>query len=326
MSNERNPKPKEVSVQRGPKAQVQPFARGPEKRSKWRKEGSPGRAKGRNKGSPLISVLDPALLASELRKNIDDAYGGSVRAAAIAVGLSQQHLNRFVQDSSGALGSVTNRPQKVSVTVFEKLAELLKERPNAATGAFITQDALLAGEAYKAWMLRHRAIAFADTGTEKGVPDGRLGLTWDGRVEEFSALVKRARAVSLPVTGEMEQALVDPSDDGGLAGALLGMLRGIRTPPKKRATSSRRGIAPERIVVAILRVFEPLLAVQESGWVERRGDELSDKEFSEFVRKGWDREVILLNRDSDLARMQRASQPLSELDQDQIFKAMGWTR
>jgi hypothetical protein len=64
-------------------------------------------------------------------------------------------------------------------------------------------------------------------------------------------------------------------------------------------------IQPERIKTAIYRIYLPLLEAKRSGWIERAGHELSDKEFRRFVERGWEREKILLNRQGDIERAQR---------------------
>jgi hypothetical protein len=60
----------------------------------------------------------------------------------------------------------------------------------------------------------------------------------------------------------------------------------------------------DRIELAALRIIDPLCQRAFSGQVEIHHSELSDDEFRRFVKAGFDRELILLDRESDVARIQ----------------------
>jgi hypothetical protein len=77
-----------------------------------------------------------------------------------------------------------------------------------------------------------------------------------------------------------------------------------------------------RIEVAALRIIEPLCQAVSSGQVERKHDELSDDEFRRFVKAGFDRELILLDRDSDVGRLQH----LADLKTDEPREPRGVAR
>ena len=62
----------------------------------------------------------------------------------------------------------------------------------------------------------------------------------------------------------------------------------------------------ERIALAIDRIVEPLLDPRRSGYVELHWSELSPRKFVEFVRCGWKRERMLLDRVDDLRRIGRS--------------------
>lgn len=59
----------------------------------------------------------------------------------------------------------------------------------------------------------------------------------------------------------------------------------------------------ERVALATYRVFEPLLTVRSSGYVELGHEELTDKEFVQFLKYGFMRESLLLKRSPDLQRL-----------------------
>jgi hypothetical protein len=100
--------------------------------------------------------------------------------------------------------------------------------------------------------------------------------TWDGAELELEKLIARTNAVAPDVFVDLF-ALV-----------------------------STRQYAQARHRLAILRTFEPLLAYPVAGGVELHPDELSDADFGDFVRAGYKRERILIQRDADVARAQNA--------------------
>jgi hypothetical protein len=64
----------------------------------------------------------------------------------------------------------------------------------------------------------------------------------------------------------------------------------------------RRGFGPARLLVAHVRVVEPLLESHETGFIERGWDELDRTQQAAFLKAGYKREEILLSRDDDLER------------------------
>lgn len=67
----------------------------------------------------------------------------------------------------------------------------------------------------------------------------------------------------------------------------------------------RREHSKSRGDLAYLRTLTPLLDSRESGCIERRWEEISDKTLSRFIEAGIDREKILLDRPSELQQAQR---------------------
>lgn len=67
----------------------------------------------------------------------------------------------------------------------------------------------------------------------------------------------------------------------------------------------RRQHSRSRGELAYMRILAPLLDCRESGCIERRWEEMSDRELSRFVEAGVDREKILLDRPPELQRAQQ---------------------
>jgi hypothetical protein len=117
--------------------------------------------------------------------------------------------------------------------------------------------------------------------------------TWAGRQNELRQLWERVRRSVPHVYREICVTF-------GVPLVPLEKRRG-----RELYTHSGLGISAIRFKTAIYRVLLPLLEARDSGWVERRGSELDDREFEQFVEAGWKREKILLTRASDLQRAQR---------------------
>jgi hypothetical protein len=66
----------------------------------------------------------------------------------------------------------------------------------------------------------------------------------------------------------------------------------------------RPGFLKGRRAVALWRVVAPLAEAESAGGVERTHEELTVEEFQQFVRRGWEREKILLRREPDVVRAQ----------------------
>src|SRR2546430_16840820 len=56
--------------------------------------------------------------------------------------------------------------------------------------------------------------------------------------------------------------------------------------------------------LAYVRILAPLLDATDSGLIERRWQELTDRELRRFVEAGMERERIMLDRSPDLQRAQ----------------------
>jgi hypothetical protein len=67
-----------------------------------------------------------------------------------------------------------------------------------------------------------------------------------------------------------------------------------------------------RVALAVHRVFEPLLQVRASGYVEIGSEELTDAEYIRFITSGLQREKLLLKRSPDLNRLRDGDQRRKE--------------
>lgn len=67
---------------------------------------------------------------------------------------------------------------------------------------------------------------------------------------------------------------------------------------------SKSSVSPAR-ELAYMRIVAPLLDCRESGCIERRWEEMSDKELRRFIEAGLEREKLLLDRPPELQQAQR---------------------
>ena len=98
------------------------------------------------------------------------------------------------------------------------------------------------------------------------------------------------------------------------------MKRLVEEHPKLRTalnrfdrTVQKRGHTYERKVAALRAVLEPLNRFYTTLGIERGVHELTDEEQAAFIAHGLERERILLEREPDLVRAQRADGKLSEI-------------
>jgi hypothetical protein len=114
-----------------------------------------------------------------------------------------------------------------------------------------------------------------DRGAGAAIRVGHPEAEWRGRAVEWNDLVERARRVSSDVFTALD------------------------------ALRNDHNFVVDRIQLVLVRILEPLLESYASGGIERYHGSLSDEELADFVRGGFQREIILLNRENDLARAQR---------------------
>ena len=242
----------------------------------------------------LVGLPDPELLARLLREKIDAEFGGNLNKAAKAAGISQPTLYRRV------IGSRRRRGQKLLVCRSPisrvLLSKLLKFLEGSASRdvivALISPTVSASVIQYHKWNERFQFEAVDDSRDARilSVPPEESPL-WHGRLSEFRALWARL-ADELPhVYNDIFRLFEIPP----------GFARQLSKPGRQR----KSGIQVVRFTTTVYRIFLPLLEAKESGWIERRGHELSRAEFRHFVESGWRRERILLSRAGDLQRAQR---------------------
>lgn len=229
-----------------------------------------------------IQILDREGFAKELRDAIQSQCAGSNRAAAQRIGVAPGTIDRLTSGRSSSVKRETLR-----------LVEPLMPDNSAAASALappFVRQALTAYEALCIEVIERATTARPD---EAG-----------SRATTLKAVLKRVSS-DAPVTARDMIQCVNGGYKGPLFDDLVRLLGGNRN---RKAVGAGNGIAPYRYAVAILRTIEPLLEAAQSSGVERSMSELSFEEFRDFIEMGWEREQILLDRGSDLARAQRSGQ------------------
>lgn len=247
------------------------------------------------RNTKLAQLSNPQLLAELLRAKIDADFGGSLNKAAKASGVSQPTLYRRVVGVPRRQGQI---PQLSKSPISrDTLSKLLAFLGDAASGKAI--DAVMSPRASELvvqndkWNKRFQADVIDDSLDERiRAVSPEDGPIWKGRLVEFRRLWTR-----------LAEELPDVYTD---IFKVFDVRRGFAKQRSGRSRQRRSGIQIVRFTTAVYRIFLPLLEAKESGWIERRGHELSRSEFRHFVECGWKREKILLSRAGDLQRAQRS--------------------
>lgn len=168
-------------------------------------------------------------------------------------------------------GYLRGRTRNLRRAAFVQLRKFLKERPRAWAEIVIGERDMPVHAAYHAWLAVSRRRLQEDSDFEQAV-FSRLG--WGPphtREEELEAVISRAWKLCPHVKTAIERL--------------------------------ERTHETERLLLARIRIVEPLVQAAESGFVERHWTELSDGQFRRFVDAGWKREKILLDRLPAYARI-----------------------
>lgn len=191
---------------------------------------------------------------------------GSLARAAAAVGMSRQTLHRLA----------AGRAARITVRTLEQLEQLLPESGLKWAKYILSPDGHQAFVAYVLWLRSSFDQLRRDRGAGSAIEVVHEEAEWRGRSAEWADLVERARRATPDVFTALDALMND------------------------------RNFVGDRIQVGLGRILEPLLESYASGGIERYHGTLSDDELADFVRAGFLRETILLNRDNDLARAQHA--------------------
>ena len=144
------------------------------------------------------------------------------------------------------------------------------------TRHILPTESVQAFVAYWLWLRSSFNQAFRDRGAGLAIEVVHPEAAWNGRSVEWKDLLKRAKRVAPDAFTTLD------------------------------ALASERRFLVDRIQLAVLRMLEPLLESFASGGIERHHRTLTDDDLADFVRAGLRREVVLLSRENDLARVQHA--------------------
>jgi hypothetical protein len=198
-------------------------------------------------------------LAALIRAEIDQRFDGNLLSAARASRMLQPELYRLSVGKLRAIGFRT----------LMGLHRLLIPRRSALERCIVSPQAQELYAAYLEWVSNEldRVVNRSSLGNT-AVGRALMSVTgWEiERLAEFEAAVQRVRQKCRVECEAFDQFL------------------------------ERRKHSDRRVQLAYYRIVAPLLDARESGFVERRIDDLSDKELRAFLKAGIQREKILLTR------------------------------
>jgi hypothetical protein len=262
-------------------------------------------------------------LAEALQAEIDRSFAGNRSKAAAFAKVSLSTLNRYTHGGSLPNGSKTGsrRVTRISPAIARKLSTLLP--CEQWSKLYTSREKAYGLFLYTRWL----GEMLDQAGARRRPHEKRAGRPspygpWIGRCAELKTLLRRVRDEVPGVTTRIATMALRLTRIDRETRNLLDTL-GVsqkQAPAKvfkagqKRGVPAKNAITPARFSLALYRVFEPLLDSAASGWIERRGNELSRREFGQFVNAGWRREAILLDRVSDVRRVDRLQLGLHEDD------------
>lgn len=219
-----------------------------------------------------IAILDRQRLGEALSTIIGATFNGKLTEAARVIGIERSLLSRLVSGSAGSL----------SVNDLSALRRALpREQFLPIERAVYPEHVIELLLAYDSWIAFERSRLL----DRESMPDTLIVralstvLAWDSqRLLEYHHL----RGVISEKFGDVVRKFDD-------------------------FLISRRHFQ-DRGDLAYVRILAPLLDSLESGHIERRWQELSDRQFRAFVEAGIEREKILLDRSPDLQRAQEVAE------------------
>jgi hypothetical protein len=216
-------------------------------------------------------IDDKEGLAALIRDEIDERFDGNLLSAARASRMLQPELYRL---SVGQL-------RGVGFKTLMGLHRLLNRRQLALERCIVSPEAQELYAAYLQWVGEEldRIVTRSSLGNTRV---GRAMMSVAGwefeRLAQFEAAVERVRQKCREECASFDQFLY------------------------------RRKHSERRVQIAYYRIVAPLLDGRESGFIERRIEDLSDKELRSFVKAGILREKILLNRSPDIQSAKHAAE------------------
>lgn len=222
----------------------------------------------RHRTRTRIQISDPDALARVVDRVIVECFGGIELEAAKSLGVEPSLFSRLRRGRANSIS------EKALTSIRKRL-----ERPdkNAVDAAVLTVAAAELLNAFDAWVSREhgRLLHHEDAiDTPVGRELCRLPAWEHQRGSEMDYLIQTLEERIPGVFDELDDFL------------------------------ERRRHFRRRAELAYARILGPLLDSVESGHIERRWQDLSDKELKRFVQAGIARERILLDRPQDVQQAQ----------------------
>lgn len=246
-------------------------------------------------------VRDRAQLAMVVAELVSALGRGHARLTAERLGLSAPMLSVLRHEQRARISAETYRALSRGIYELRKLRGIRQARPEitrlltmlAHAVTYPTQD-VARRDAYDEWCAERAEQLIRRRGDrwELG-DDGPVLVRWSEQLDGDGAapLVDEApsisRVVELLRRDEYWRLLLRLDAPGSRTRADL---RGFASFCEKR----RPPVSAARRLVALVRIVEPLLEVAESGLLERRWQDLDDRQLSAFVSHGVMREKLLL--------------------------------
>jgi hypothetical protein len=224
----------------------------------------------------LWPIADRALLRQLVRAAIDERFGGSQRRAAAETGLSSAWISRVLNEAT--------TPTEVQIDTLVALRRLLVEADDDAYVDLLLPDASSPlFRAYSAWI--EHSIEQASIGTGSWLTNDVDGTKSEEivRDEDGQTQLDRERA------------------------ALLVHVAAIAPDIKERMELLAKQLNPHRWLVSLSRILDLLVTSPQAGFAEPWWRTMHADDVREVVRKGLEREELLLQGWSSLDQTLRSS-------------------
>jgi hypothetical protein len=223
-----------------------------------------------SKGRPRtrITILDRPRLGHAITEMINEMFGGKLKDAASSIGIERSLLSRLANGSAHSLGVADLGTLR---------RQLPRELFTAIERSVYPEGVIELLNAYDSWVMEERERFLHRESMPETVTGRALKtvLAWETqRLLEYDYLREVVADKFPDLIADMDKFLV------------------------------RRKHFQTRGDLAYIRILSPLLDSLDSGHIERRWQEMPDRELRAFVEAGIAREKILLDRAPDLQRAQ----------------------
>lgn len=268
----------------------------------------------------MYTVVDPQRLAHEVQTAVDEQYGGSQSAAAQDIGIPQAQVSRLINAKPGAVGLRTVRAigrlvgearwQELYGSLLSPTSRALLQAYHAWHDTFFAVPERGKGGARWHWSKRGPVnITAREDASYRESAAAREAFT-TGSWRDFERMILLTSLIDR-FPGEFKKFEAFAVERGHLIPAFSGSLRStLFRFGMSFAGDEVQHVIPwdeTRVIVAVWRTIEPLLAARETGFIERTWEEMTDAQLRRFVRAGLEREMILLDRSPDVQRAQEFS-------------------